>query len=79
MPVEEPSTASIADLVQCSKAGILSGARREFVAGYLKGRERRDQLFSSRFSSLKKRQSVPCAMIVLGLDLIMPTSRSRSE
>jgi hypothetical protein len=26
----------------------------------------RDQLFSSRFSSLKKRQSVPCAMIVLG-------------
>ena len=26
----------------------------------------RDLLFSSRFSSLKKRQSVPCAMIVLG-------------
>jgi hypothetical protein len=30
------------------------------------------QLFSSCFSSLKKRQSVPCEMILLGLDLVMP-------
>src|ERR1700687_4850623 len=36
------------------------------------------QLFSSRLSSLKKRQSVPSAMILLGLDLIIPASRSRS-
>src|ERR1700745_2670519 len=32
------------------------------------------QPFSSRFSSLKKRQSVPCAMILLGADLIIPAS-----
>ena len=38
-----------------------------------------DQLFSSRLSSLKKRQSVPCPMILLGVDLIMPASCSRSE
>ena len=38
------------------------------------GRERRDQLFSSRLSSLKKRQSVPCELILLGVDLIMPDS-----
>src|SRR5205807_825537 len=31
---------------------------------------------SSRFSSLKKRQSAPCAMILLGDDLIIPASRS---
>jgi hypothetical protein len=37
------------------------------------------QPFSSRFSSLKKRQSAPCAMILLGGDLIIPASRSRSE
>ena len=42
------------------------------------GRERRDQLFSSRLSSLKKRQSVPCEMILLGVDLIMPDSCNRS-
>ena len=36
-----------------------------------------DQPFSSRLSSLKKRQSVPWAMILLGADLIMPASRSR--
>src|SRR4029450_13049016 len=35
------------------------------------------QLFSSCFSSLKNRQSVPCAMILLGLDLMMPASRRR--
>ena len=35
-------------------------------------------VFSSFLSSLKKRQSVPWAMIFCGLDLIMPTSRSRS-
>jgi hypothetical protein len=33
--------------------------------------------FSSRLSSLKKRQSVPSAMIFCGLDLIMPASCSR--
>jgi hypothetical protein len=38
------------------------------------GRERRDQLFSSRLSSLKKRQSVPCELILLGVNLIMPDS-----
>jgi hypothetical protein len=37
------------------------------------------QPFSSRLSSLKKRQSVPCVMILLGVDLIMPASCSRSE
>ena len=37
------------------------------------------QLFSSRLSSFQKRQSVPSAMILLGLDLIIPASRSRSE
>ena len=36
------------------------------------------QPFSSRLSSLKNRQSVPSAMILLGFDLIMPASRSRS-
>jgi hypothetical protein len=35
--------------------------------------------FSSFFSSLKNRQSVPCAMIFCGLDLIMPASLRRSE
>ena len=34
--------------------------------------------FSSRLSSLRKRQSVPSAMSGFGLDLIMPTSCSRS-
>src|SRR5262245_42276322 len=34
--------------------------------------------FSSFFSSLKNRQSVPCARIFWGLDWIMPASRSRS-
>ena len=38
-----------------------------------------DQLFSSRLSSLRKRQSVASAMSLLGLDLIMPTSRSRKR
>ena len=33
---------------------------------------------SSRLSSFRKRQSVPLAMIFCGVDLIMPTSRSRS-
>ncbi len=35
------------------------------------------QPFSSRLSSLKNRQSVPAAMILAGLDLIMPASRNR--
>ena len=35
--------------------------------------------FSSRFSSLRKRQSVPSAMICCGVDLIRPASCSRSE
>jgi hypothetical protein len=30
--------------------------------------------FSSRFSSLKKRQSAACAIILLGIDLIIPAS-----
>ena len=30
--------------------------------------------FNSFFSSLRNRQSVPCAMIFCGLDLIMPAS-----
>jgi putative ABC transport system substrate-binding protein len=34
--------------------------------------------FNSRFSSLRKRQSVPWAMIFCGFALIMPASRSRS-
>ena len=37
------------------------------------------QLFSSRWSSLKKRQSVPCVMILVGVDLIMPASCNRRE
>src|SRR5262245_7958926 len=37
------------------------------------------QPFSSRLSSLKKRQSVPSARILLGVALIRPASRSRSE
>src|SRR5262249_59744275 len=37
------------------------------------------QAFSSRLSSLRKRQSAASAIILLGLDLIMPTSRSRKE
>jgi hypothetical protein len=36
------------------------------------------QPFSSRLSSFQWRQSVPSAMILFGLDLIMPASRSRS-
>src|SRR5262249_47579224 len=35
--------------------------------------------FSSRLTSSRKRQSVASAMILLGFDLIMPTSRSRRE
>jgi hypothetical protein len=34
--------------------------------------------FSSRFSSFRKRQSVPSAMSWLGADVIMPTSFMRS-
>ena len=34
--------------------------------------------FSSRLSSLRKRQSVPSAMILFGLDVIMPASCRRS-
>ena len=34
--------------------------------------------FSSRFSSLRKRQSVPSSMIFCGLDLTMPASCRRS-
>src|SRR6516165_3402779 len=37
------------------------------------------QLFSSRLSSLKKRQSVPWVMILVGVDLIIPDSCNRSE
>jgi len=37
-----------------------------------------NQPFSSRLSSLRNRQSVASAMILLGSDLIMPASRSRS-
>jgi hypothetical protein len=37
------------------------------------------QPFSSRLSSLTKRQFVPSAMILPGADLIMPASRSRRE
>ena len=46
----------------------------------LQDRERRPsaQPFSSRLSWLKKRQSVPCAMILLGVDLIMPASYNRN-
>ena len=47
----------------------------------LSGRRQDRQLshaFSSRLSSLKKRQSVPSAMICCGVDLIMPTSWRRS-
>jgi len=38
----------------------------------------RDQLLSSRFSSFQWCQSVPSARILLGLDLIVPASRSRN-
>ena len=36
-------------------------------------------VFNSRLISLRKRQSVPVAMIFCGLDLIIPPSRSRNE
>jgi hypothetical protein len=39
---------------------------------------RAHQPFSSRLSSLRKRQSVASAIILLGVSLIMPTSRRRS-
>lgn len=42
-------------------------------------KKRERQPFSSRFSSLKKRQSVPSAMILLGADLIIAASCNRSE
>ena len=44
----------------------------------IRGRVSVNQPFSSRFTSLRKRQSVASAMILLGFDLIMPASRSRS-
>src|SRR5437764_1647657 len=40
--------------------------------------DKANQPFSSRLSSLKKLQFVPCTRILLGVDLIMPASRSRS-
>ena len=48
-----------------------------FAASILRGSH--THVFSSRLSSLKKRQSVPCAMILFGADLIMPASCNRSE
>jgi hypothetical protein len=65
--------------------GPLCGLKSDISRGPKSGREQpqtndaNSQPFSSRFSSLKKRQSVPCAMILLGADLIIPASRSRRE
>jgi len=42
------------------------------------GTVRLPQVFNSRFSSSRKRKSVPLAMIRCGLDLIMPVSCMRS-
>ena len=67
----------------CCGASRESASRRH--ASRHERRKRQDerrphaQPFSSRLSSLKKRQSVPCAMILLGFDLIMPASRSRKR
>jgi hypothetical protein len=58
---------------------ITSSARASSVGAPRCQERRGNQPFSSRLSWLKKRQSVPSAMILLGVDLIMPTSRSRSE
>ena len=43
------------------------------------GRRPHCQLFSSRLSSFRKRQSAASAMILFGVDLIMPASRNRNE
>jgi len=66
---------------QCSKIRLLNhliGKRELASGGHL--RERRPSIhpFSSRLSSLRKRQSVASAMSLLGVSLIMPASRNRS-
>ena len=53
--------------------------RKRRLSGTLQaGRDPRPHVFSSLLSSFRKRQSVPWAMICLGLDLIIPASCRRS-
>ena len=70
-----------------SRRGVLRGVarkRQQQRRQRHKRRKRQDerrphvQPFNSRLSSLRNRQSVASAMILLGFDLIMPASRSRS-
>ena len=56
----------IIDMANLLRVNLASVARRDA-----------DQPLSSSLSSLKKRQSVPCEIILLGADLIIPASRSR--
>ena len=57
------------------------GGRHRITRIYPRQQRRQDRSpypFSSLFSSLRKRQSVPWAMIFCGLDLMIPASCSRS-
>jgi len=76
-------------LIAVGAAGlqVLAGANRRAeelvrlqrkIAAYRQLRHITGQPFSSFFSSLRKRQSVPWAMIFCGLDLIRPASLRRS-
>ena len=69
------------------QGGVLRGVTRKHQQQRRQQSQRRKrqderrphaQPFSSRLSSLRNRQSVASAMILLGFDLIMPASRSRS-
>jgi len=62
----------VTEVLRCRKASLCASSR------LMRRSKHRGQLFSSRFNSLKKRQSVPSAMILLGVDLIMPASCNRS-
>src|SRR5262249_5987644 len=51
---------------------------RKTASGLLHLQKKPTHAFSSRLSSFRKRQSVFSAMIFCGVDLMKPTSRSRS-
>ena len=69
-----------ADAAKSSPVFSITLGRRGPAGAGPKAAQRRDQLFSSRLSSLKKRQSVPCSGILLGVDLMMSRfSRSSAE
>src|SRR5262245_36334089 len=73
-----PSAFAVLRLITNSYfVGACTGARDASMMSTRNERRPYAQLLSCCFSSLKKRQSVPCAMILLGLDLMMPASRRR--